>query len=610
MTEETRVMLTHTLALCPSSKSKFKAGIPRSTKAYNVVASTHGTRHLKFPDLVAIVTPAKSLMGAILGLSLTTSALALVQPWLAGRLAESLTGQPEGWINDVYRWLLAWFAVVAVYSLVLFLSNRLSASVAESMFARLRNRAFEHIQSLPLTWHQRRKTGDTLSLLTHDTGTISTFVSTTVIGLIPSVLVLFGALIAMFRISPKFTVLAAAFIPVYYLAIKIVGRRLRPVSRKLLDAWSEKTVFLQDHLQLLPVIKAFGQEAREISRHEACDRKLSDAARRQAFLGARIAPLTRFLAAGGLLFLMWVGVTDLERGALDTAQLVSLLFYVLLLNQPVAALAGSYGKIQSTLGAAERLQTLFGSEPEPDPSQGEELKIKSGTVRFENVRFTYPNAPPLFEGLCLEVPGGRVTLLTGPNGVGKSTLIHLAMRFLRPSVGKIAIDGQSLEDVSTHSLRDAVGLVAQHTVLLNTTIADNLRYGKWQATQNEMETACEAAGAMAFIRELPDGLETVIGEQGLHLSGGQRQRISLARTLLKDPPIVLIDEATSMIDEGGLDEFIERIPKLFAGKTVLLVSHQKQYATIAQHVIHLESGSQPSGEWPQAPGDIERLAAP
>lgn len=528
-------------------------------------------------------------MGAILGLSLATSALALVQPWLAGRLAESLTEQPNGWIDDVHRWLVIWLGVIAAFSLIQFTSNRLSGAVAESMFARLRARAFEHVQSLPLVWHQNRKAGETLSLLTHDTGTISTFVSTTLLGLVPSVLVLLGALIAMFGISPKFTVLAAALIPAYYLALKLVGRRLRPVSREVLEAWAERTAFLQDHLQLLPVIKAFGQESRELERHAACDRNLSDAAKRQAFIGARIAPLTRFLATCGLLFLMWVGVSDLGRGELTTAELVSLLFYVLLLNQPVAALAGSYGKIQSTLGAAERLQELFGTAREPDPKLGESLIIRAGTVRFDDVSFTYPDGPTLLQQRSLEIPGGKITLLTGPNGAGKTTLIHLVMRFLQPDSGFISIDGQQLETLSTDSLREAVGLVAQHTVLLNASIADNLRYGNWQATREDMEAACEASGALRFIREMPEGLDTVVGDQGLQLSGGQRQRISLARTLLKNPPIILVDEATSMVDEEGLEGFIDRIPALFAGKTVLLATHQKPYEALAHNVIHLDA---------------------
>ena len=544
---------------------------------------------MKFARLLQYITPHRVTLLLVLVLLVADSLAALTQPWIAGKLASAALDGGGG--NDLVRIqqvLLLWLGLITVKSILNFCASYLVGTTGERMSARLRKRVYEHIQVLPIAYFQTHRAGESLSLLSNDAMIISNFVTTTLVSMLPLLLTFFGAFYIMTRLDLQIALVAVLLLPVYYMAMKLIGLKIRPIATDWVHAWSRMISFVEENLGLLPVIKSFGREKVETQRFDSRNKELLILSKRQILVQSILAPAISFLAAAGLLLLLWLGIKHVVIHEITPGELVSLLLYAMLMTRPISGLANVYGEVQRARGAAERLVDFFSEQPEPPESGLPALDQVKGNIRFERVSFAYPGRLPLLRDIDFEIKAGETIALTGINGSGKSTLAYLLMRFIQPTSGRITIDGKDISKYSLESIRHSIGLVAQHTLLLNGSVAENIAYGRFEASKEDIERAARASGAHEFIIEMPDGYDTAIGDQGIRLSGGQRQKLSLARTLLTDPPILILDEATAMFDPQGEEDFIDGCSDLLEERTVILITHRPATVALANRVVKMQ----------------------
>ncbi|MEH6518278.1 MAG: ABC transporter ATP-binding protein [Halioglobus sp.] len=542
---------------------------------------------MRFNDLLQYITPHRRVLLIVLGLLLAGSLLSLANPWMAGLLTASVMSEGEQ-PGDIQRLLAIWMGLLVIRSLLSFASQYFIGNTGERITAQMRTRLYQHLQALPIGYYQQRSAGDTLTLLSTDAAIISGFVTNTLVQLLPALLTFAGAFAMMAWLDWSIAILVVLFLPIYFVAMKLVGRKLRPLSRAWVDANSHLVSVVEENLGMLPAIKSFTRESHEQGRFEEANQGLYDLTRRQWRIEAALSPVISLLGGMGVLTLLWLGTNHIQSGQLAPSDLVSLLLYAVLLMSPLGTLANVYGQVQRTRGSAERILEFLGEQPEPADAGRQSLAADKGHIQFDTVSFAYPGRPEVLSGFNLEITAGETVAITGPNGAGKTTLAHLLMRFADPDAGRILIDGTDTRSCTLASVRDQIGLVAQHVLLLNGTVAQNIAYSEPHAERQVIERAARAAHAHDFITQLPEGYDTVIGDQGVRLSGGQRQRVSLARTLLKDPPILILDEATAMFDPAGEQAFIEECHHLLLQKTVILITHRPASLALADRVINMQ----------------------
>ena len=538
-----------------------------------------------FAFLVAQVTPQRSVLLWGLFLMLAQSAASLAVPQLAGRFTDTmLTGGEPG------RILLIWLAVVVAQSALSFGNGYLLGRAGAEILARMSERLYDHLQVIPLAWFHERPRGEVLALLTTDINRLGGFVTGTLVRSLPQLVTFFGARGMIYFVDSVIALAVLVVLPLFFVALKFATRSLRPLSSKLVRTQAVQIGIAEQNLFLLPVIKSFVREGHESKRFREQTRRVLTLERRHLLMVQLLSPVTRILLTTGLVVLLWVASAKVAAGVMAPGDLVRLLLYGMLMSWPLASLANVYGEIQTVRGAAERVLDVFSVQPEPYQEDKPAMPPIRGAVRFEGLWFRYRGRDELLRGMSLDIRPGETIALTGPNGSGKSTLAHLLIRLIEPDRGRILIDGIDISQVELTSLRRQIGLIDQSVLLLNGTVAENIAYGRLDAAPQALTAAAKAAHAHEFIAALPDGYQTLIGDQGVKLSGGQKQRVALARALLKDPAILIMDEATSMFDPEGEMAFIRECHEVLQSRTVILITHRPESLKLADRIYRLDRG--------------------
>ncbi|WP_230481341.1 ABC transporter transmembrane domain-containing protein [Sphingomonas sp. Leaf21] len=443
-------------------------------------------------------------------------------------------------------------------------------------------------------YFEENRPSEIASRLTADTAIIEQVVGSTVSIALRNVVIGIGGTIYLFALSPKLTLSLLVCIPLIVLPIVLLGKKVRGYSRDSQDRLADIGSTAVETLGAMKVVQAFGQERREAERFELAVSNGFATSRKRFLLRAVMTAMVIGLFFGGLTLLLWEAVADVASGRLSGGSLTAFVVTGILVAGSFQALTEVWGDILRASGAAQRLAELLAEQPEiaPPPAPAVLPVVPIGALRFEGVTFHYPTRPEVaaLNDFSLDIRPGETVAVVGPSGAGKSTLFQLAERFYDPQAGQISLDGVSLRDADPAAIRARIAMVPQETVIFGASARDNLRYGRWEAGDDELWAAAEAANAADFLRALPQGLDTFLGEGGARLSGGQRQRITIARALLRDAPILLLDEATSALDAESEQLVQQALERLMAHRTTLVIAHRLATVRAAERIVVMDGG--------------------
>ncbi len=440
---------------------------------------------------------------------------------------------------------------------------------------------------------EENRPGEIASRMTADTAIIEQIVGTTVSVALRNIFIGVGGVTLLFGLAPSLTIWLLAGIPVVVLPIVFLGRRLEKASRSSQDNVASVGTIISEALAAIKIVQAFGQENREGVRFSDAVERTFVAAKKRIRLRAFLTALVMALIFGGITLLVWEGTDQVKEGVISSGTLFAVVLYGALVAGSFGALTEVYGDLVRASGAASRLAELLNEVPEiAPPANPVVMPPARGQLEFQHVRFRYPTRPEVaaLDDFSLKISPGETVAVVGPSGAGKSTLFQLAERFYDPEIGTVRIDGVVLTSADPAEFRQRISLVPQDTVLFAASARDNLRYGQWDASDDAIWAAAEKANAAGFLRELPEGLETYLGEGGARLSGGQRQRLAIARALLRDSPILLLDEATSALDAESEKLVQDALERLMVGRTTIVIAHRLATVRSADRIIVMDQG--------------------
>lgn len=514
-------------------------------------------------------------------------------PFIAGQLVDSVQGVFHGWSrNEIAIGMLGVLVLQASFS---FLRVELFSRVSERSMRDIRLSLYQKMMTLPIPFVEQRRVGELTSRLTSDVTQLQDVFAFTLAEFVRQITTVLIGITLIFWVSSKLSLVMLSTFPFIILGAVLFGKFIRRLSKKVTDDLAGANTVAEETLQSIQSVKAFTNESFEVGRYETVlDRVVGNSLNAARYRGLFIS-FVIFSIFGGIILVLWFGLGLVESGELTIGKLISFILYTTFIAAAAGGLGELYGQIQKTLGASERIVEILDSEDEIQKSAENGTLISdpvAGFIEFRKVNFSYPSRPeiPVLSNLDFTIKPGQKVALVGQSGAGKSTIVQLLMRFYDRNQGEIRLDGNPLEKVDLQHLRKNIGIVPQEVLLFGGTIEENIRYGKPSASLDEIKVAAEKANAWQFIQSFPDGLQTVVGERGVKLSGGQRQRIAIARAILKNPSILVLDEATSSLDSESETLVQQALDRLMENRTTIIIAHRLATVRKADRIFVIQGG--------------------
>ena len=537
------------------------------------------------------IAPYSAMLAAAIAALVLTAVVSLTLPLAVRRVVDGFETESAELLDQYF---LAALLIAFLLALGTGLRYYLVTRLGERVVADIRKAVFDRMIGMSPAFYEKIMTGEVLSRITTDTTLLLSVISSSVSIALRNLLILFGGLALMMVTSPKLTGAVLLIVPLIIVPIVVLGRRLRMLSRENQDWIAESSGNASEALLAVQTVQAFTHERPSAATFEDVTEKSFVSARKRIGTRAVMTVIVIALVFAGIVGVLWIGARDVRAESMTIGELIQFLIYAIMVAGSVGALSEIWGELQRASGATERLvELLQTADSVADPAAGRALPQGGrGEITFEDVRFSYPTRPAdhALAGVSMTIRPGETVALVGPSGAGKTTIFQLLLRFYDPSSGRLTLDGLDLREMARSTFRAAMAMVPQDPVIFASTARENIRFGRPDATDAEVEAAARSAAAHDFLTTLPQGYETYVGERGLMLSGGQKQRIAIARAILRDAPILLLDEATSALDAESERAVQHAVAEMSEGRTTLIVAHRLATVKQADRILVFENG--------------------
>ncbi len=539
--------------------------------------------------LLAYIKPYKKRLLEAIVCIVVAAAANLYLPWVIKDMIDKvLAARDMEMLNLICVGIVVIFFIRGIFY---YGQGYLVSYIGQRVIVDVRDVLFQKLQRLPIAFFDRRQTGEIMSYISNDVAALQSALVERMVEALTESAIFFGSLVMMVLLDWKLSVITLITVPLVGLAMDIFGKKVRSAGSVIQERMSDITALMQESISSERVVKSFVREKFEIDRFHEQNELNFRAVMKDAQLSSLLTPTVEFFAALGVTVIIWFGGMEVVDGVITAGTLVAFLTYAVNLANPVKRLSRIYAQIQKAMAGADRVFSLLDMEETvTDAPDAKALPPVDGRVCFSDVSFSYREDVPALSNLTFTAEPGQMIAFVGPSGAGKSTVANLIPRFYDVTGGSITIDGHDVRDVTTDSLRTQIGIVPQETVLFSATVRENIRYGRLDATDAEIEAAAKDAGAHEFIMALPESYDTEIGERGANLSGGQRQRIAIARAILKDPRILILDEATSALDTESEKIVQAALDRLMVGRTSFVIAHRLSTIIGADRIYVLDGG--------------------
>jgi ATP-binding cassette, subfamily B, bacterial len=541
--------------------------------------------------LMPFMRPYSGLMILALVALVLTASVSLILPLAVRRVVD---GFNSGDAELLDKYFMAALVIAGLLALGTGLRYYLVTRLGERVVADIRRALFDRVLGMSPAFFERIMTGEVLSRITTDTTLILSVIGSSVSIALRNLLMLLGGLVMLMLTSAKLTGLVLLIVPAIIVPIIVLGRKLRRLSRENQDWIASSSGSASEALSSVQTVQAFTHEGQTRAAFAEVTEKSFTSAQTRIRTRAVMTVIVIFLTFAGIVGVLWIGARDVRQGAMTVGELIQFVIYAVMVAGAVGALSEIWGELQRAAGATERLVELLNTDDAvQDPARPLALpRPVRGEIAFEGVTFRYPTRPDTsaLNGVSLHVAPGETVALVGPSGAGKTTILQLLMRFYDPQSGKITLDGINLADMTRSDFRGAIAMVPQDPVIFATSARENIRFGRPDASDAEVEEAAKAAAAHEFLTALPQGYDSYLGERGVMLSGGQKQRVAIARAILRDAPILLLDEATSALDAESERAVQAAVERLSQGRTTLVVAHRLATVKRADRIVVFDHG--------------------